>query len=390
VWSRRVALGIVVALVSACGGEEKGTKGLDGTGTGTGTGMGTGMGTSTSTSTERTLGRPADGVVLVKASEVGATSAAETEDTDATAPIDIDEAIAAADADDVEYALQPTTNLNVVSDQRAYVAAIKEARETRRFDAAVVANEAAAQEEEKRRAGGGPPTGSATAASSTAAASSTSAVSSTGAATSTGAVSSTAPASSAVAASSAPAAVVAPTSQPAPAPTSPPAQSPPPIDESAILSDPHGQWAVAAEASSYYGGDTSPKPRYGAIQATGAPNVPTYSDNALSWTTRSGDSPTPEWITLTYATPIHATAVKIRQSAAPGVVAKIELIEPSGAAHVLWEGIDNMAYSRNAIAWFVRELPRTDFVVNGVRITLQTNRVWGWNEIDAVQLVGTP
>jgi hypothetical protein len=36
----------------------------------------------------------------------------------------------------------------------------------------------------------------------------------------------------------------------------------------------------------------------------------------------------------------------------------------------------------------VKDFPRTSYVVKGVRITLMTARVWGWNEIDAVQLVG--
>jgi hypothetical protein len=72
------------------------------------------------------------------------------------------------------------------------------------------------------------------------------------------------------------------------------------------------------------------------------------------------------------------------------VISRIELVEPVGQTHVLWEGIDPVVYPRNAIAWLVRELPKTDYVVTGVRITLQTNRVWGWNEIDAVQLVGEP
>jgi hypothetical protein len=288
-------------------------------------------------------------------------------------PIAVDEVLVDADTDGGEFELEPTTNLHVAAYQRAYVAAIADLRETRKFDAAVASNELAAQEEERKKVGGAAATPAPSDSSGAAASDNGRGVAAEGA---------TAPAPTpAPAPSGATASPPAPALTPAPTPT---------IDEAAILSDEHGQWAIGAEASSYYGGDTSPKPRYGAIQATGAPDVPTHSDNPLSWAPKSADSAAPEWITLTYATPVHATAVKVRQSAAPGAIAKVELIEPSGTAHVLWEGIDSVAYPRNSIGWLVREGPRTDYVVDRIRITLQTSRVWGWNELDAVQLVGEP
>jgi len=293
-------------------------------------------------------------------------------------PIVVDEAFMEADAEGIEIAFEPTSNLYVVAYQRAYIVAAEEARGARKFEAAMAVNEIAAQEEEKRKAGVAAAPGAAnTGSASTPPLGAASAPSATAAATTAPGAATTAESSAAGGADNTSAASAAP-------------QPPPAVDESAILSDPHGQWATTAEASSYYGGDNGSKPRYGAIQATGAPNVPAYSDNPLSWTPKSGDSPTPEWLALTYARPVHATAVKIRQSAAPGVIARIELIEPDGGSHVLWEGTDSTAYPRNSISWFVRESPRTDYLVNRIRLTLQTNRVWGWNEIDAVQLVGEP
>jgi hypothetical protein len=253
----------------------------------------------------------------------------------------------------------------VASYQREYLEALQEAREEKRFAAAMAKNEKSAEQETQRAAsasGGGP-------AASVASELSTASVASTASAASNVlAAGGASPASGARAGA--------------------PSEPAPQIDEPATLADKNGQWAVAAEASSYYGGDTGAKPRYGAIQATGAPDVPQYSDSPDSWTTKSGDSPMPEWIALDYATPVHATAVKVRQSAAPGVISRIELIDERGTARIVWEGVDNSAYAKNSIAWFVRDFPRTDYLVKRVRLTLVTNRVWGWNEIDAVQLVG--
>lgn len=85
---------------------------------------------------------------------------------------------------------------------------------------------------------------------------------------------------------------------------------------------------------------------------------------------------------------MRGTSIRIRQNAAPGVISRIELIDESGGTHGIWEGTDTTPYEKNAIGWFVADFPQTDYKVKGARITLVTSRVWGWNEIDAVQLVG--
>jgi hypothetical protein len=169
-----------------------------------------------------------------------------------------------------------------------------------------------------------------------------------------------------------------------------PATPAPAVDEKKILADPQGQWASTAIASSTYAQTPSEKAGYAAWQATGKPNVPRYSDHPAAWTTKSGDSNVLEWLELGFAKPVHATSVRIRQTAAPGAISKIELIDAEGLAHEIWSGTDDTPYQKDTIGWLVKDFSRTSFVVKGARITLLTARVWGWNEIDAVQLVGEP
>jgi hypothetical protein len=180
-----------------------------------------------------------------------------------------------------------------------------------------------------------------------------------------------------------PVAPVAQDSKPATAPVAP-------VDEKKILADPLGQWASSAVASSTYAQTPGEKAGYSAWQVTGAPNVARYSDNPAAWTTKSGDSKTPEWLEVKFAKAVHATSLRIRQTAAPGVISKLELMDADGALHEVWSGVDSTPYEKNAIGWLVEEFPKTSFLVTGARITLATARVWGWNEIDAVQLVGEP
>jgi hypothetical protein len=161
------------------------------------------------------------------------------------------------------------------------------------------------------------------------------------------------------------------------------------LAEDAIVSDPRGQWAVTATASSTYAGDKSPAATsaYTPAMATGAPNVERYSDNANAWATELADRGI-EWLEVTFAKPVQATALRARQSYAPGAIIKLELIDESGARHAVWQGVDEQQYQTNAIAWFERAFEKTAYKVAGARITLATNSVAGWNEIDAVQLLG--
>jgi hypothetical protein len=155
------------------------------------------------------------------------------------------------------------------------------------------------------------------------------------------------------------------------------------IRQDAIKNEPHGQWAVEATASSTSGGEHGDA-NHTAGQATGAPNVERYGNNALAWSPKAADAGL-EWLDLRYAKPVHATAVRVRESCGPGAVIKVELFDEQGSAHTVWQGND---ITKN-LDYLVVEFPKTVFKTNRVKLTLATNIVGGWNEIDAVQLVGT-
>ncbi|WP_438482452.1 hypothetical protein [Oleiharenicola lentus] len=159
------------------------------------------------------------------------------------------------------------------------------------------------------------------------------------------------------------------------------------LSEAKILSEPLGQWASAATAGSRYSNGVG----YSPAQATGAPNVPKGSDNSNAWC-HSGDSKEIEWLELAFATPVRATEVRVRQTLNPGVIIKLEAIEPDGTSHVWWEGRDaaGLANSPGAITWFAVRASQPEYLVARVRITLDLRLRVGWKQIDAVQLVGEP
>lgn len=155
------------------------------------------------------------------------------------------------------------------------------------------------------------------------------------------------------------------------------------IKQNAIKADPNGQWAVQATASSTYG-DLQGNANYAAAQATGEPNVEQYGSNALAWAPKTADAGL-EWLDLQYAKPVHATAVRVRESHGPGAVIKVEVFDEQGAAHTVWQGND----ATKGLDYLQVEFAKTPFKTRRTKLTLATNIVSGWNAIDAVQLVGT-
>jgi hypothetical protein len=150
-----------------------------------------------------------------------------------------------------------------------------------------------------------------------------------------------------------------------------------------ITSDPAEQWAESATAGTKYG-----KTQYSPAQATGAPNISTAGNSPDAWCPEKKNVGT-DWLELTFAKPVHATEVRVRQNDAAGAITKIEAIESDGTAHVWWEGVDPyVAPAVREIAWFAVRVPRTPYLVANVKITLNLASGPGWKEIDAVQLVG--
>lgn len=154
------------------------------------------------------------------------------------------------------------------------------------------------------------------------------------------------------------------------------------LKEDAIKNDPDGQWAIQSKASSSYQ-DAEGAAAWSANQATGAPNVERYADDGKAWAPKSPDGGI-EWLELTFPKPVFATEVRIRESCGSGAVIKVEVFDDKGASHVVWAGND----PTTELNYFPVKFDKTTYKTDRVKVTLATNVVPGWNEIDAVQLVG--
>jgi hypothetical protein len=150
-----------------------------------------------------------------------------------------------------------------------------------------------------------------------------------------------------------------------------------------IKRDPNGEWAIQATASSSYN-DALGTAQWSSNQATGAPDVDKYGDDGHAWTSKTPDGGI-EWLDLKYPKPVYATEVRVRESCGSGAVIKVEVYDEKGGAHAVWQGND----PTTELNYLMVKFPKTTFKTDRVKVTLATNVVPGWNEIDAVQLVGT-
>ena len=142
------------------------------------------------------------------------------------------------------------------------------------------------------------------------------------------------------------------------------------------------QWAVDAAASSQYGEDG-----YSALQATGEPNVLAASDNPAAWTSQEADGTT-ETLELTYEHAVRPSGVNIYESYNPGAVTLVEAFDVEADEWMtLWEGSEP---TEEALRIFSPQFETPAFATTRIRLTLDSDAVGGWNEIDAVELVGRP
>ena len=125
-------------------------------------------------------------------------------------------------------------------------------------------------------------------------------------------------------------------------------------------------------------------PAWHELQATGAPNVASIAnDDQHAWAPAAADGGR-EWLELTYAPALVANRVTIHETCAAGCVIAVEVMEEGGTWRTVWSGDDPL----QSPGPFEVRFERTRAAVSRVRVTLDTKRRSGWNEIDAVELAG--
>ena len=151
------------------------------------------------------------------------------------------------------------------------------------------------------------------------------------------------------------------------------------------LTDANGQWAIGATASSTYAIKEGKTASWSPEQMIGVPNVQKYGDNGNAWASKDQDKGE-EWVKLTFEKEVNATEVRIKETYNAGAITKIVLYENNNKSHVVYKAKSET--KKNEMQYLVAKFPKTGYKTKMVKIILDSKAITGWNEIDAVQLVG--
>jgi hypothetical protein len=140
------------------------------------------------------------------------------------------------------------------------------------------------------------------------------------------------------------------------------------------------QYAAASEADSELG-----TLEWGAIQAVGPPNTTTCGDSRSAWAT---SQPNEQGVlTLYYVQLVKPTAILIHETYNPGFITRVIVTDNQGQEHIVYEAEPALSFQ----CPFVRVIliNKADYAANSITITVdQSTSVGGWNQIDAVELIG--
>lgn len=171
-----------------------------------------------------------------------------------------------------------------------------------------------------------------------------------------------------------------------PIPTAEPTTAPVVVEPTAetgsdTVGEPINQWATSAIASSEFSSS------WAATNAVGAPDTPECGDYTTAWASSSSGGV--DWIEVYYDTPVYATQINIYESYNPDQVVSVEVFDLNGGVTEVYTQVPESFTACPMILTI--DLEQTDFLVYGVRITVDQSVLnLGWNEIDAVELVGYP
>lgn len=140
------------------------------------------------------------------------------------------------------------------------------------------------------------------------------------------------------------------------------------------------QYAASAEATS----ERDPLAQ-GAVQAAGPPNTPGCGDYRSAWAT--ADANGSGALTLLYPELVTPTAVVVYETYNPGFVTRIDVIDIYGETHTVYQA---QPQARDECP-FTLIAPVDDADYEGNRVVVyvdQATSSGGWNQIDAVELIG--
>ncbi len=148
------------------------------------------------------------------------------------------------------------------------------------------------------------------------------------------------------------------------------------------------QWAsrVIGFSSEYVAAKT-PK-QYGAQQIVGKPNkLPNVGSSVCAWSPATEASLNDEWIKVGYSKPMRIKQIAVAENFNAGCISRIYGYDVNDKEYLLYTNTKDTTYVLGRMLNIY--LKETAFPVAALKIMLNTKRIVGWNQLDAVAISGT-
>ena len=118
-------------------------------------------------------------------------------------------------------------------------------------------------------------------------------------------------------------------------------------------------------------------------QLLGKPNTPLSGDRATAWAPRGRDAGI-QWVIAEFPKAVDVASVEIIETYNPGAIVAISSVSAAGLATEIWSGTDPIKPVAGMGTSVIK--PSVAVHTRRIKIKLDTSKVPGWNEIDAVSI----
>lgn len=151
--------------------------------------------------------------------------------------------------------------------------------------------------------------------------------------------------------------------------------------------DKNVQWAskVIGVSSQFISFNQPQSNEYRANQALGKPNkLPAYGESPCAWSPATKDNPQGEWIKVGFDQAKKIEQVVVAENHHPGAITQIYVYDEADKPQLIYKNVNVGAISVRGRMFSIKA--KTDFKVSAVEIRLSTDKVPGFNQIDAIAI----
>lgn len=147
------------------------------------------------------------------------------------------------------------------------------------------------------------------------------------------------------------------------------------------------QWAskLVAVSSEFVDYDKPQSNQFKGEQLLGKPDkLPAYGQSPCAWSPATQNNPQGEWVKVAFEEPMFIEQVAVAENYNPGAITHVYVYDVSDTEKLLYKNINVGPITAKGRIFSIEA--KSDFPVKAVKIVLNTSKVPGFNQIDAIAI----